>query len=345
MSGRLIHLSPKVSPNEFHQSFKDVDLVPSGTGLQIIFKIDGENYLIAGPRSDKVLSVNGGSVEDPDQPFFIQLMEEMQEETFGVLKLEETNEGYKLTTFEGRSHPITFLETHSFMSHKPGRYAYITFTAICDTATLDELIRIADRMTFTAKFWNRIGNYLFSHVSNNELPKDDRLDDYWKKDKDNRSLLITSLIQEGKLLLAKNLLLINPCDVFKAPDLEEALSHLHAIHSYSDLMRMFKHTVGRYSERAGYYVFNSADLFRATQDNNPAVCDIRGQQAASGIFNNDSFATVFSELNIIAQHDAATRRKGSINAAQINLFYSANKNDKSLKNDKKDIFAVFNLTQ
>lgn len=70
MVGNLIQLIPKSSPQEYYEANKDqLSLVQDGTGLQILFNIAGEFYLLAGPRQNKVLSVNGGKIEKQHLPF------------------------------------------------------------------------------------------------------------------------------------------------------------------------------------------------------------------------------------------------------------------------------------
>ena len=91
MPEKILHISPEVIPQELFEQHLDenqekLTVVPDGTGLQVLFAINGEYYVLAGVRSDSVLSVNGGTVEQKGMPFSVQLTEELDEETFGGKK-------------------------------------------------------------------------------------------------------------------------------------------------------------------------------------------------------------------------------------------------------------------
>lgn len=281
MTEKIINLSPLETPQAYYdQNAAELGIVPDGTGLQIVFKINGENYVFAGPRGGSVLTVNGGTVENKNNPFLTQLAEEIEEETFGVLKINHSQDtGYQLSV-NGKQHTLTLQDDKSYLAYKPGRYAYVTFTAVCKTVTIDELEAAQMQMNPTAAFWNQIGNFLFPHIRN--APKDDAFLAYWESQSAARADLIAKLVQAGE-----NTLLIKPTAVFGTQTIAQALAKLNDIKSYDELMTMFKHTVGRYSERPGYYVFKTSELVRAANNENiKEVNDYKGNKVASGIFND-----------------------------------------------------------
>ncbi|KTD63536.1 hypothetical protein Lsan_0969 [Legionella santicrucis] len=287
MTEKIINLSPLETPQAYYdQNAAELGIVPDGTGLQIVFKINGENYVFAGPRGGSVLTVNGGTVENKNDLFLAQLAEEIEEETFGVLKVTHSKEtGYQLSV-NGKQHALTLQDDKSYLSYKPGKYAYVTFTAVCKTVTIEELEAAQMQMNPTAAFWNQIGNFLFPHTRN--APKDDTFSVYWESQSAARANLIAKLSQSDE-----NLLLIKPTVVFGTETIAQALAKLNDIKSYGELMTMFKHTVGRYSERPGYYVFTTSELVRAV--NNEAikeVNDYKGNKVASGIFNDSAVKAI-----------------------------------------------------
>ena len=305
MPGKLVLLNPQVTPQEYYNANQqELGIVPDGTGLQILFKINGEYYLVAGPRSSAVLTVNGGSIENKQQPFLTQLQEELEEETFGKLQITKTEQGYQLV-FKGNYHPLILKEEQTFLMHKPGTYAYVTFTAVCETLTLDQLNELATNLSPTANFWSKIGNYLFPHSRN--APKDVTFAAYWQSHKESREALIAELLKEYNNLIKSHALLIDPTDVFKKQSITDALNTLHEVTSYDELNTLFRHTVGRYSERAGYYVFKASDLLQATLESSKTVNDYTGKTVATGVFNKDAVSNVLPALGIsVAQNSAAS---------------------------------------
>ncbi|KTD12050.1 hypothetical protein Lgra_1508 [Legionella gratiana] len=287
MTEQVITLSPRVTPQTYYdQNAAELGVVPDGTGLQIVFKINGENYVFAGPRGGSVLTVNGGTVENKNDPFLTQLAEEIEEETFGVLKITHSQEtGYQLN-LNGKQHALTVQDDKSFLSYKPGKYAYVTFTAVCKTVTMDELETAQMQMNPTAAFWNQIGNFLFPHTRN--APKDDTFSAYWESPSVARADLIAKLEQTDE-----NTLLIKPTEVFGTQTVAQALAKLNEIKSYDELMSLFKHTIGRYSERPGYYVFKTSELVSAVNNEDiKEVRDYKGNKVASGIFNDSVVKTI-----------------------------------------------------
>lgn len=281
MSGRLIHLGTNTLP-------ADQETECGGTGLQILFKVENEFYVIAGPRSDKVLTVNGGSIENTHATFFQQLVEELNEETFGVMQL---TEDHCLLLNDGSKHDLKFCEDLTYFMHKPGHRSYITFTAVCTSVSLEQLQSLADSMCVTAQFWNKIGNYLYAHFINPKLPNSEEFLQYWLDDEANRSALIAELIQTHPW----QDLLIKPTDIFKADTIHEALNALHRLQTYQEFVTTFKHTVGRYSERNGYYLFRASELLKKAAEDVADVHDVRGSVVAHGIFNKGAVLGVLNE--------------------------------------------------
>lgn len=327
MPTKIIQLDPQVTPQEYFQANQELGVVPDGTGLQILFKIADEYYVVAGPRSGTVLTVNGGAIENVNKsnPFLVQLQEEFEEETFGIMNLARTDVGYQLSLKGGSTHALTMLSNQTFLDHKPGKFAYITFTAVCETLSLEELNQLASTLTPTASFWNKIGNHLFPHTRN--APKDASFADYWKSHQEARTELLEGLVKEYNQLNSDQALLIDPIKVFGAENIEDALNKLNEVANYDELSKLFKNTVGRYSERSGYHVFKATDLLQATIDgNNQQVNDVTGQQVAVGIFNKATVNNVFPTLNINVsqqqQQEVVSMSLGRL-SAQVGLFSSS----------------------
>jgi len=304
MPGEIISLNPRVSPQEyFNANQAKLSVVPDGTGLQILFKVKGEYYILAGVRTGKVITVNGGTIDKPrtQEPFAAQLAEELNEETFGVLSLayDETR-GYELILNDGSRHALSMQDEHAFMVHKPGKYAYVTFTAVCQSLTLAQLNTLAEAMTPTAHFWNEIGNDLFKKSA--DAPQDTSFAQYWESHRPGRTQLIANLVETHKQLTASGTpLLIDPTDVFQAETLEESLDKLHQIADYAAFDTMFRHTVGAYSERSGYHVFPASELARVAalpiDVADKSVKDAHGQKVTNqGIYNPDPVAVVIPAL-------------------------------------------------
>jgi hypothetical protein len=288
MPGKLVTLVPSVTPQDFFAANKEwLGITPDGTGLQILCEIDNEYYVLAGPRTQKVLTVHGGKVEHSDAPFSNQLVEEFNEETYGVIQLAHNQDGFQLV-IKGHDapHQLTMQDDLSFVVYKPGKYAYATFTAVCKSLTLEQLNQLATTLTPTANFWNQFGNYLFPHTK--AAPKDAGFADYWQGQAPARQALIERMTKTYHELTEANTLLMDPLTVFGEDSIEKALDHLNQVASYAELESLFKDTAGRYSERSGYHVFRATELLRAAKDNSQGVQDITGANVAVGIFNDDA---------------------------------------------------------
>ncbi|MFA6302427.1 MAG: hypothetical protein WC627_04740 [Legionella sp.] len=286
MTEQIIKLSPLVTPQAFYETNKELlGLVPDGTGMQIVFKIKGQNVVLAGPRGRSVMTVNGGTVENPAQPFVKQIVEEFEEESFGVLKLIQNSDNTLSLSLNGKIHALAVQEDKSFVGGEVGKYMYVTFTAVCETATMEELEQAAASMNPTAAFWNRIGNHLFSHLRS--APKDDTFSTYWASKAKDRASLIEELAKTDE-----ETLLTKPTQVFGTKTIAEALAKLNEIDSHKAFMTMFKHTVGRFSERSGYYIFETNELVNAVETGSKVVNDVNGVERATGIFNDSAVKQV-----------------------------------------------------
>lgn len=300
MPGQLISLNPKSTPQDCYETNKEqLGIVPDGTGLQILFNIDGELYVVAGPRQGRVLSVNGGAIENQQLPFATQLAEELNEETFGMMQLMNTENSYQLLLKDGSEHALSMQNQHTFLMHKTGKYAYVTFTAICNSLTIERLQNLAQEISPTANFWNKIGNNLFQQTQN--APKDTAFTAYWNNLKDARRSFIANLLNEyNQSIKSGEPLLMDPITVFNGQNIENSLNELDSIENYSALTRMARHTVGRYSERSVYHVFSASELSRAAQTDctDKNVKNIAGQVVAMSVFNDEAVAKVIPSLTI-----------------------------------------------
>lgn len=287
MTEQIIKLSPLATPQAYYETNKEaLGLVPDGTGMQIVFKIKGQNVVLAGPRVGSVMTVNGGTVENTAQPFINQLAEEFEEESFGVLKLIQNDDKTLSLSLNGKIHALAVQEDKSFLDYSSVyKYAYVTFTAVCETATMEELEQAAALMNPTASFWNQIGNHLYSHTRN--APENDNFSTYWASNAEERAAFIQKLAQTDE-----NTLLTKPTVVFGTTTIAAALAKLNDINSHKALMTMFKHTVGRFSERPGYYVFETTELVNAAKTEAKVVNDVNGVQRADGIFNKSAVKEV-----------------------------------------------------
>ena len=282
----------KVSPQAYYNAHKnELDIIPDGVGLQILFQVDSDYYLIAGPRSGNVLTVNGGAIKHKDKPFLKQLVEEVAEETFGMMQLVRNESGLQLLLEDGNQYPLTILDHLTVLAHERGKYAYVSFTARCNSLTIDQLQHIADTMHPTASFWNKLGNYLFTHFRN--APKDETFSEYWDLQCKSRDELIRELKIERDQL--KDLLLVDPIDIFATQSIDGVLDQLHQVPNHKELTTLFKDRVGRFSERSGYYVFKASDLFSATECN-MGIKDIKGNLIAPKVLNSGTVNCAFSKL-------------------------------------------------
>lgn len=303
----VINLDPQESPTKYYETHASDTLgcIPDGTGLQIIFKIDGNDYLLAGPRAGSLLTVNGGKIENNTQSFFSQIIEEVDEESFGVLKvIHDNKEGYQLIV-SGKKHALHFEMNKTIQKYKPGVYAYITFTATCEDISLDDLKNLANQLSPTAKFWAQIGGFLFDHVR--IASKCENFKTYWQEQQGLLNTLLSSMTTQYHELRSQNQLLITPEQAFEVDELNSAWNAIRNLDSFEALKRVFQHTVGRYSERDGYYIFRTTDVYQLTQGTTN-ISDISGTFEASKVFNDDAVATVFPLLGADKASTQSTER-------------------------------------
>lgn len=295
MPATKIKLNPGVSPQSYYdRNQESLGIVPDGTGLQILFKIADEYFVLAGPRAGSILTVNGGRIEDKAQPFFTQIEEEVFEETFGVLRIINKPEGLQLQVTGDKDYPLTMCEEHTVLKHKPGVYAYVTYTAVCEDMPVERLQQLAGALSPTAKFWAKLGGFLFGHVR--KAPKDESFVEYWAKQQQALDELLSELTEQHQALGSE--LLVSPETAFEVDSVEAAWDQLRQLSDYKTFFHTFSHTVGRFSERAGYYVFNASDLLLCAQGETKQVSDVNGENVANSVFNDDAVKIAFPAIGV-----------------------------------------------
>ncbi len=237
------------TPAAWYECNKDKShKIPDGVGLQILFQTGEKEYhMVVGTWRGKINTVNGGKIEDPEKTFFTDCARELEEETFGCMKLLWTKEdGYQLL-LNGRKHKLSLQEKGTDLevkNEKDRNYSYVTFTAICSTVPLDELKQLAVSMTPTAHFWNQLGNYLHTTA-----PSDNARD---------RRKTVNGFLGDS---MGKKLL-ITPAKVFDKEDDRTALFQLPEMGSGEDF-KLFRERVGNYSERPAYHLLNASSILSA----------------------------------------------------------------------------------
>jgi hypothetical protein len=296
MTVAIIKLSPGTTPENFARERQES--LPDGVGLQIFFEVDGEYYLIAGPRAGgRVTAVNGGKIENSAHTFYAQIAEELYEETFGYLRIESGKEGMVLVINNQDRYPITMLEDlTAFEKHEKYHYCYMTFTAVCQGLSRQQLEDIAAVLTPTARFWNEIGNYL--HLQCQVAPCHECGDfkKFWQKGFNERDDLIKRWIADYKQINQSAPLLADPLEIFHKDSIEEALGTLHDIKSAAELGQVFHHIVGNYSERSGYHVFNARELMQAARSGSQEVKNSRGVVVANGVYYSEVVETLYPHI-------------------------------------------------
>jgi hypothetical protein len=322
MPAKLIQLDPQTTSTNYVQSHPELVVESNGkrknlldgTGLYLLFEIEGETFVFAGTRGGAVLCKNGGRIDDQNQSFFTQLAEELRQETFGRMILSHSDEeGYQLT-INGVKHAIT-MQPQACLEYKDGVYAYAAFSAVCKTATLQELEQAAADVTPTASFWNKIGNYLLPHATSKSIPKDnENFAKYWASLQEARTLLIEELTKQYDQLTADGTLLVDPVKVLGGQNIAEALNTLNTISTFAELKKLFEVTAGDFSERPGYNVYKASTLLlaaRLSAAGQPGpVRDITGQVVAKrGVMDDKGVTTLFPAQGI-------TEPQGNLSADQ-----------------------------
>ncbi|KTD46282.1 hypothetical protein [Legionella quateirensis] len=296
----LTEINPLSTPQAYYEQHKDqMDVVPDGVGLQILFKSGNTSYLLAGPRAHRLLTLNGGKIEHTDLSFARQLQEEFFEETFGVFEILIRRNTLYLR-INKQIYPLHFYKDKTLVHYKPGQFAYVTFTAEVreniDQIMLDSL---ANQLSPTALYWEQLGSYLFNRVR--AAPHGDGFSEYWLQQRESLDLLLADLTNQYDVLIQRGQLLITPEQAFEVDQLDQAWDKLRGISSYGELKNCFQNTVGRYSERAGYYVLDAKQVLAAAKTSQ-SVLDIHGQPVADSIFNLETVLVVFS--SIFNEHSA-----------------------------------------
>ncbi|VEG92301.1 hypothetical protein [Legionella spiritensis] len=295
----ITNINPLVSPETYFNNHKDtISVIPDGTGVQILFFADEHYYLLAGPRSQRLLTLNGGKIEDTSAPFLQQLQEEMNEETFGLVRIKKSGKHFVLI-IDHHTYSLQIINKKTMIQEAPGRFAYVTFTGLVSTVTKEQLTELANQLTPTAVFWEKAGSFLFQRVQ--EAPQDHRFMVYWQAQQSALNTLLSELTMEYDRLMQNGELLISPQQAFEVTSLDAAWETLRTLNSFAQLKYCFQNTVGRYSERKGYFVIDAKDLLAATNTGQP-VKDINGQTVSDGIFNIDAVKRVFP---LIIQEDTS----------------------------------------
>ena len=290
----LTEINPLSTPQAYYEQHKDqIDVVPDGVGLQIFFKSGNTRYLLAGPRDHRLLTLNGGKIEHKEFSFARQLQEEFFEETFGVFEILIHRDTLYLR-INKQIYTLHFYKDKTLVQYKAGQFAYVTFTAEVreniDQIMLDSL---ANQLSPTALYWEQLGSYLFTRIR--AAPHDDGFSDYWMQQRESLELVLADLTRQYDYLTQRGQLLITPEQAFEVDQLDQAWDKIRGISSFADLKNCFQNTVGRYSERAGYYVLDASQVLAAAKDSQ-SVFDINNQPVADSIFNLETVLVVFSSI-------------------------------------------------
>ncbi len=284
----------KIKPLTYHLSDipSRLEPTPDGVGLQILFEDDKDYYLIAGTRlreKGDLITVNGGKIDNENKPYFDQIEKEFKEETFGVMQIIKKEDGYYLKLAEAKGgsteHKLSLSRAGTVIDHKPGKYTYVTFTAVCSTVSLQQLKETAKLISPVAKFWNVLGSYLYqcSHQAKNNFPPLELRES--KRNELIRQLtdLYEQMPQESQALITSDLQ-----SVFQTKNIRGIFNK---IISY-DTLKKLSSVVGSYSERPGYYVLKADDVQRPVdnygggQSNDFPLTDVDNNEVASNrIFN------------------------------------------------------------
>lgn len=289
------NVDPMMSPEFYYLLNSDqISRMPDGTGLQILFASRGHYYLLAGPRVNRLLTVNGGKIEKPQAPFFEQLQEEFEEETFGVMQI-FPGSGLSSQSFQllinDRPYPLQILTESTLIHDSPSKFVYVTFTGLVPDFSVKNLDKLANHLTPTSLFWEKLGSYLHQHTR--KAPKDETFVSYWQSQQDGLNQVLSDLSQDYDRLIRKGGLLITPEQAFQVNTIDDAWNVLRQLNSYSQLKYHAQNTVGRYSERKGYYVIDAQSVLDAVQFKDKSVRDIHGRKIADSVFNTDAVQYIF----------------------------------------------------
>lgn len=291
----ISNVDPMMSAEVYYLLNRDqISQIPDGTGLQVLFASKGHYYLLAGPRANRLLTVNGGKIEQPKAAFLEQLQEEFVEETFGMMQITPGNhlstQHFQLL-INGRPHLLQILTDNTLIHDSPNKFAYVTFTGIVNDLSVKKLEKLAERLTPTALFWEKLGSYLHQHTRN--APKNEIFESYWQSQQDSLNQVLLELSQEYDRLTRKGTLLITPEQAFQVNTIDDAWNILRKMNSYSQLKYHAQNTVGRYSERKGFYVVDAQSILDTIQSENTSVRDIHGKRLADSVFNTDAVKYIF----------------------------------------------------
>ncbi|WP_367608370.1 hypothetical protein [Legionella sp. W05-934-2] len=294
----VAYVNPMNSPEEYYLSNQDqISQIPNGTGLQILFTSQGKYYLLAGPRANRLLTVIGGKIENLKAPFLSQLQEEFGEETYGVMAIDTAlpfPSQFFWLMINDEPHPLEIVSESTLIHDSPSKFAYVTFTGLVSDISEEALDKLATQLTPTALFWEKLGSFLHQHL--NQAPKDEQFEAYWQDQQQRLNQVLAELSKDYDRLSHKGQLLISPEQAFSVSTIEEAWDVLRHLHTYSQLKYHAQNTVGRYSERKGYYVIDARSLLHAVQSDNTPITDIHGRQIASSVFNKEAVEYIFPRI-------------------------------------------------
>jgi hypothetical protein len=346
--------TPALTPAEISRDAQaadiDINVMPDGDGLLLAFMINGKAYIMAGTRDwrkpagwpddqpyRRLIVQNGGKIDDPQAPLWVQLVTESREETFGVMTL----------TPPSGDQPTATLNVHTPLSSTPSASAAASsatssyeltlrpdlahlayadsFTFAVNVATcagitrLGDLQHIVDVMNPTAAFYNRLGTFMYA---NKRPPSGVDFAEYWaglSATDGAFGKLMSELETEYTRLMAEGKLLVEPKDVLGGEDNIAALRQLLTVKEPAALDAL-NSKIGDYSERSTYAMFDADMVLDAAEKGLATIKDTQGidHPIAAGIVNKDAVQAILPNLVIsAAEHHVKTTADEMILASEV----------------------------